>query len=90
MILNTVGKMVFAEGLFLLLPLLVSLIYKEPCALSFFIAALIALGLGFLMIFAAKPRTPVIYAKEGFFIVSASWILFSLIGAPYKSFRKPS
>ncbi len=81
MILNTVGKMVFAEGLFLLLPLLVSLIYRESCFLSFFFTALIALGLGFFMITLAKPRTPVIYAKEGFFIVSASWILFSLIGA---------
>lgn len=81
MILNTVGKMVFAEGLLLILPAVVSLIYKEACTLSFAITILVALGLGGAMVLVSKPRTPVIYAKEGFFIVSCSWILFSLIGA---------
>ncbi len=81
MILNTVGKMVFAEGFLLLLPAAVALIYKENCFLSFFITVITALGIGGLMILISKPRTPVIYAKEGFFIVSCSWILFSLIGA---------
>ena len=82
MILNTVGKMVLAEGLFLLLPTSVALIYNEPSGLiGLLIAMAVALGLGGLMITASKPKTDVIYAKEGFFIVSASWILLSLIGA---------
>ena len=81
MILNTVGKMVFAEGLLLLLPLAVALIYREHCVLALLIAAALALGLGALMVWCSKPRTPVIYAKDGFFIVSASWILLSFIGA---------
>ncbi len=81
MILNTVGKMVLAEGLFLILPAIVSLIYKENCIFAFLITIAVALGIGGLMICAAKPKNPVIYAKEGFFIVSASWILLSLIGA---------
>lgn len=81
MILNTVGKMVLAEGLFLILPAIVSLIYKENCLFAFCITIAVALGLGGLMTWGAKPKDPVIYAKEGFFIVSASWILLSLIGA---------
>ncbi|MBO5221247.1 MAG: TrkH family potassium uptake protein [Clostridia bacterium] len=82
MILNTVGKMVLAEGLFLLLPASVALIYNEPSGLiGLLIAMAVALGLGGLMMTASKPKTDVIYAKEGFFIVSASWILLSLIGA---------
>ncbi len=81
MILSTVGKMVLAEGLFLLLPTVVSLIYKEACVIAFLITAAVAFGIGGLMMGMAKPRTPVIYAREGFFIVSASWILLSLIGA---------
>ncbi|MBQ5743215.1 MAG: TrkH family potassium uptake protein [Clostridia bacterium] len=81
MILNTVGKMVFAEGLLLLLPLAVALIYRESCAVSLLIAAVVALAMGGLMVWISKPRTPVIYAKDGFFIVSASWILLSFIGA---------
>ncbi len=85
MIVNTVGKMILAEGFFLILPTVVSLIYRESCLFAFALTAVIALGLGGLMIGLSKPRTPVIYAKEGFFIVSASWILFSLLGAlPFK------
>ena len=82
MILNTVGKMLLAEGLFLLLPALTALIYGETKGL---IALLITVGIallsGGMMCGLAKPKSAVIYAKEGFFIVSASWILLSLVGA---------
>ncbi len=81
MILNTVGKMVLAEGFLMILPLLTALIYRESCALAFLAAIAVALISGGLMTLFSRPRTPVIYAKEGFIIVSASWILFSLIGA---------
>ncbi len=81
MILSVVGKMVMAEGILMLLPLIVSGIYREACLWSFTVTAGAAILVGFLLVTFAKPRTPVIYAKEGFFIVSASWILFSLIGA---------
>jgi len=82
MILNTVGKMVLAEGIFLLLPAAVSLIYQEfSVFLSLLATMAIALLLGSVMTFAIRPKTDLIYAKEGFFIVSASWILISVIGA---------
>ncbi len=81
MMMSTVGKMVLAEGILMLLPMIVALIYREACAWSFMITAGAAILAGFILVKCAKPRTPVIYAKEGFFIVSASWILFSLIGA---------
>ncbi len=73
--------MVFAEGLLLILPLAVALFYRENCAIALLIAIGVALGIGGIMVAISRPRTPVIYAKEGFFIVSASWILLSLIGA---------
>ncbi len=81
MIVSVIGKMVMAEGILMLLPLIVSAIYREACVWSFTATAGAAILVGFLLVKCAKPRTPVIYAKEGFFIVSASWILFSLIGA---------
>lgn len=82
MVMNTIGKMVLAEGLFLLLPAVVALLYQETQGLLALLATVaIALTMGGTMVFAAKPRTDVIYAKEGFFIVSASWILLSAIGA---------
>ena len=82
MILHTVGKMILAEGLFLLLPAVVALIYGEFTPfLSLMSTVAIALTLGGIAVFGIKPKTNLIYAKEGFFIVSASWIFISVIGA---------
>ncbi len=81
MIVSVIGKMVMAEGILMLLPMIVAALYREACLWSFMVTAGAAVLIGFLLVKCAKPRTSVIYAKEGFFIVSASWILFSLIGA---------
>ncbi len=68
------------EAVFLLLPVIVSLIYKEKDGLCFLIVSLCALALGTL---GSKflPKSKVFYAREGFVTVSLSWILISLVGA---------
>ena len=68
------------EAVFLLLPVIVSLIYKEKDGLCFLIVSLCALALG---TFGSKflPKSKVFYAREGFVTVSLSWILISLVGA---------
>ncbi len=80
MILNTLGKIIWVEAAFLLLPLIVSLIYRNDCFSAFLItigvAAVVALPLTFL----CKTENRVIYSKEGFVIVSLAWIVMSLIG----------
>lgn len=80
MILNTLGKIIWVEAAFLLLPLIVSLIYRNDCFTAFLItigaAAVVALPLTFL----CKTENKVIYSKEGFVIVSLAWIVMSLIG----------
>lgn len=69
-------------GGLMLLPLVVSLIYQEPLrySLSFLITAVLTAGTGF-----SFSRTEMdsqkFYAKEGFVIVSLSWLLVSLFGA---------
>lgn len=69
------------EGVFLLLPVIVSLIYGEYREGLIFLAtaaAAFAVGtLGSLV----KPKSKVFYAREGFVTVSLSWIMLSLIGA---------
>lgn len=81
MIFYITGEMVILEAILLVLPLLVSLIYSESCALSFVFAIAAALALGGIMMLIFKPSTTVIYSKEGFVIVALSWIFMSCIGA---------
>ena len=81
MIINTVGKMICLEALALILPTIVSLIYKEKCIIAFLITILIAIVFGGFLSLISKNPTKNIYAKEGFLIVALSWIFASLIGA---------
>lgn len=68
------------EGVFLLLPVIVSLIYKEKTGIWFFIVAVAVFLLGTVgSMF--KPQSKVFYAREGFVTVSLSWLLLSLVGA---------
>ncbi|MBE7065156.1 MAG: TrkH family potassium uptake protein [Ruminococcaceae bacterium] len=82
MVFNMAGKVVTATGLLLILPTLVALIYKEFKVFeSFLIVAVAAILIGFAVIKITKPRTNVIYAKEGFLIVALTWLSMSLVGA---------
>ncbi len=82
MIFFATGRILQVEAFFLVLSGAVSLLYKEWRVLfSFLICAGIALALGTASRFFSKPKTHIIYAKEGFVIVSAAWIFMSLIGA---------
>lgn len=74
------GKMMGVEGLLLLIPALVSLIYHEKSVISFLIVAAILLVI--YMVFGRKlPASKQIYGKEGFVIVGLAWILWSAFGA---------
>ena len=81
MVLYTVGTVVKIEAALMVLPLIVSLIYKESCSVDFLISIGIALAAGFALTLIFKPGSKVIYAKEGFVTVSLAWIAMSLIGA---------
>ncbi|MBR3987916.1 MAG: TrkH family potassium uptake protein [Clostridia bacterium] len=81
MVLNTVGHIILAEAALLLLPTIVSVIYLEKCVWSFLITIGIALALGLILKFASRPDSKLIYAKEGFVIVTYAWVLMSAIGA---------
>ena len=68
------------EGLLLLIPALVSLIYHEKSVISFLIVAAVLLVI--YMVFGRKlPASKQIYGKEGFVIVGLAWILWSAFGA---------
>lgn len=80
MVLKTVGKLLQSEALLMLLPVAVSIYFKENLIYVYGIVIAILLGVGTLMTL-PKLETRKIYAREGFAIVSLSWILMSLFGA---------
>ena len=82
MVCHTVGLIVLVEAALFLLPLAVSLIYREAGSTAAFCkSCAIALILGGIMVLISKPRTKVIYAKEGFAITSLAWFSLSSVGA---------
>lgn len=80
MVLKTVGRLLQAEALLMLLPMAVSLYYKENLLYVYIIVIAVLLGVGALMNI-PKVRNRRIFAREGFVIVSLSWVLMSLFGA---------
>ena len=80
MVFYVLGYIMKLEGAMLILPLLVSIYYKENNIPAFIASILILFVFGF-AISNKKPKNKLIYAKEGFVIVALSWFVLSLFGA---------
>ena len=76
-----VGRLLTIEGILMLLPMLVSIVYLEKCWAAFLIAILAALGVGMLFTAVFGKNEEMMFAKEGFAIVAFAWIIMSLVGA---------
>ena len=79
MVLKTLGNILIFEGLILILPILVSIIYREHTEVYFLLTMAISLGIGYLLS-NIKIKNKRIYAKEGFVIVAISWAIVSFVG----------
>ncbi len=77
---RTLGWIFLFEAIFFLVPLVTAIVYWEPEFFSFFISMVLCGLLGWACI-AGQPKDSSIYAKEGFVIVSLSWIVLSVFGA---------
>ncbi|AOZ97169.1 TrkH family potassium uptake protein [Butyrivibrio hungatei] len=74
-------RIIRVMGCLLMLPFLVALVYREyDSAESFFLLIVVTLIIGIVGSH-IKPKSKVIYAKEGFIITALAWILMSLLGA---------
>ncbi len=81
MIRYTLGLILKFEALFFLVPIITAICYGERTSLSAFAAtAGICLFLGYFMSY-SKPRDMALRARDGFVIVSLSWVVLSLFGA---------
>ena len=83
MIFYMVGNIIKLEALMLILPLIVSVLYNEINCINAFSASIVAATvIGFLLTIIFDPKdNKVIYAREGFIIVTLAWIFLSVIGA---------
>lgn len=80
LVLKMLGYILGLEAGFLLLPLVVGLYYREQCVLSLLVTIALLLAVSIPLI-RLKVTNRSMYAREGFLIVSFSWILLSLFGA---------
>ena len=80
MIKNILGWILLFESLFMLVPLITAVVYWEKAFFSFLIPIIICLALG-LILARKRPENTTLYSKEGFVIVSLSWIVLSLFGS---------
>lgn len=82
MIKYIIGGILRIEAVLMIIPLIVSFIYREESLyqLSFLIPILFLTATGYLLS-RSKIVERQIYAKEGFVIVSLSWVLLSFFGA---------
>ena len=67
-------------GIFMLLPCLVALYYKEATGWYFLFTAIVVILVG-LLLGKKKVKSKVFYAKEGFVTVALCWICISIVGA---------
>lgn len=76
----TLGMVIGFEGICMIFPLICALFYGESQWYSFLICMVICFIVALVLTF-KKPEKKNMYAKEGFVIVSLSWIFMSIIGA---------
>ncbi|MCH2451423.1 MAG: TrkH family potassium uptake protein [Gracilimonas sp.] len=79
-VLGILGSFIFFMGFALLIPAVIDLIYGEDTWHSFLISAGIAFSVGATLWFSFKPKDE-LRIREGFLIVSLTWLSLSLVGA---------
>ena len=79
MIACVMGRILLTEAAFMSLSLLTSLFYREPLW-PFLLTMLLLTGIG-LPLGLRSPKDTALYARDGFAVVAAAWVLLSVFGA---------
>lgn len=81
---HLMGLLLTVNGGFMLLAALVSYYYKDGVGFELFLACLVSLAIGGLIMFATRTHRKEIQKREGYIIVTFGWIFMSLAGTlPY-------
>ena len=81
MVFFTLGQLLLIEAALMVLPLIVSLIYRETTVFVFLITLAATALVGGALMFFLRKHNKTMYAREGFAIVAISWVALSLFGA---------
>lgn len=76
---SIIGRVLYFEAAFMLLPCFTALIYQEYSGWSFVFTALLCVLVGAVLA-RKKTKNTVFYVKEGFVSVALSWIVLSFMG----------
>ena len=76
---SIIGRVLYFEAAFMLLPCFTALIYQEYSGWSFVFTALLCVLVGAVLT-RKKTKNTVFYVKEGFVSVALSWIVLSFMG----------
>ena len=79
MIAYILGWILKLEGLFMLIPILVAVIYREHNGIWFVVVAACSLALGTLITH-RKPENNIFYMREGCIATALSWMIMSVVG----------
>jgi len=79
-IIRILGVILVTEGVFMLLTVPVSLIFREKDSLSFLLAGVITIATGLVVYLPLRKTQPKLNRRDGYMIVTGAWILFSLFG----------
>lgn len=77
---NIIGKLLLVESAFLMICIIVALIYGESDTMAFVYSSAITLAAGSLMAFTVKVKDRVLAKKDGYFIVTSTWVMFTIFG----------
>ena len=75
-----IGCVLKIEGVFMVMPIITGIIYRETALWCFVITGIICFLTGVLLT-RRKPQDPHFYMREGCVTVSLSWIIMSIMGA---------
>lgn len=81
MVFNLLGKVATVLAVLMIVPAILALCLGESCWWALAITVGISAVIGTVLILCVKPKTKVIFSKEGIVIVSLCWLYVSAIGA---------
>ena len=80
-ILYYLGRILLAGAVIMLLPVIVSLIYRDGCAVAFIVSSAGVGVLGAAFLFVNRKKVGSLSSKEGMAVAALTWIILSVFGA---------
>ena len=81
MITYILGWILIFEAIFMAVPTVTAICYGESAVWWFLATAAVCVAIGLLLTQIKKPQNKTLYSREGFVIVSLSWIVLSVFGS---------